>query len=402
MISIHSSRMATARSRRRPDEVTTQATRHETRRGSILVLATFCIMAVLAFTAFSVDVGIITLTRTGLQNASDAAALGGALEMYDGLMGGVPPAQVQSLAGTAAASVAAGNPHFGEAATFISPTSDLQFGRRTYNSVTGTWDIAWGVSPFNAVSVVARRDGTSGSQSRLPLFFARAIGQQDAELQTTSTAALIQAVGVRVDPSSTLTSGILPIAYDEPSWNALLAGTGSDTFSYSAQNGTVSCGSDGIKEIDLYPYGNQALTPGNRGTVKIGVTNNSTAELQRQILHGLSASDLASFPNSTLRVDQGSLTLPANPGLSAAIKSSLEAIIGQPRAIPIFRSVSGNGNNTNYEIVKFVGIRILDVRLTGGNKRVVAQPAVYTDSTLISGQSSTATDYMFLPPRLVK
>jgi hypothetical protein len=366
------------------------------------VLATCCIMAVLAFTAFSVDIGIITLTRSGLQNASDAAALAGALEMYDGLMGGVPPAQIESLVGTAAVAVAAGNPHFGEESTFVSPTTDMQLGRRTYNSATATWDIAWGASPYDVVSVVARRDGSSASQSKLPLFFAKAIGQNDAQIQAASTAALIQAVGVRADPSSTLTSGILPIAYDEPSWNALLAGSGNDEFAYSSQYGTVSCGSDGVKEIDLYPYGNQALTPGNRGTVKIGVANNSTAELQRQILYGLSASDLAAFPNSTLRVDQGSLVLPGNPGLSAAIKSSLEAIIGKPRAIPIFRAVAGNGNNTTYEIVKIVGIRILDVRLTGGNKRVVAQPAIYSDSTLVSGPSSIATDYMYLPPRLVK
>ncbi len=89
--------------------------------------------------------------------------------------------------------------------------------------------------PYNVLSVVARRDGTSGSQSRLPLFFAKAIGQNDAEIQASSTAALIQAVGVRVDPSSTLTSGILPIAYDEPSWNALLPDRGT-TSSLTAPN----------------------------------------------------------------------------------------------------------------------------------------------------------------------
>jgi hypothetical protein len=97
--------------------------------------------------------------------------------------------------------------------------------------------------------------------------------------------------------------------------------------------------------------------------VDIGTSNNGTSNLSRQILYGLSAIDLAAY-GGQLSFNQG-LQLNGNPGLSAAIKDPLTTIIGQPRAIPIFSQVSGNGANAVYTIVKFVGVRVLDVQLTG-------------------------------------
>jgi hypothetical protein len=45
--------------------------------------------------------------------------------------------------------------------------------------------------------------------------------------------------------------------------------------------------------------------------------------------------------------------------------------------IPLYKSVVGPGDNATYTIVAFVGIRILDVDLTGNkiNKRVTIQAA---------------------------
>jgi hypothetical protein len=62
--------------------------------------------------------------------------------------------------------------------------------------------------------------------------------------------------------------------------------------------------------------------------VDIGTTNNGTSNLSRQIQYGLSASDLAPY-GGQLSFNQG-LQLDGNPGLSAAIKAPLTAIIGQP------------------------------------------------------------------------
>ena len=61
----------------------------------------------------------------------------------------------------------------------------------------------------------------------------------------------------------------------------------------------------------------------------------------------------------------GVLHLNGDTGISAGVKDELASIIGQPRIIPIFSSVVGPGNNADYTIVKFVGVRILAVKLTG-------------------------------------
>ena len=189
--------------------------------------------------------------------------------------------------------------------------------------------------------------------------------------------------------------------FDLPSWEAKSNGSGSDNYAYNPTTKQVTSGSDGIREIDLYPYGNQALTPGNRGTVCLGASNNSTATLNRQILYGLNANDLSYYPNNTLTCGTGTLSLKGNPGLSAGIKAALESIIGQTRAIPIFTEVTGQGNNTTYTIVKFVGIRILHVQLTGGNKVVVAQPALVSDGSMTVTPGVNNNQYLFLPPRLI-
>ncbi|MBI3864299.1 MAG: hypothetical protein HY290_20640, partial [Planctomycetia bacterium] len=168
---------------------------------------------------------------------------------------------------------------------------------------------------------------------------------------------------------------------------------------------SVSAGSDGILEVNLFPQGTGS--PGNRGTVNIGASNNSTATLCRQITDGISPSDLAYYPNGELKFnDSGHLYLNADPGISAGCKSALASIIGQTRIIPIFNSISGNGNNATYDIVEFVGVRILDVDLTGSmsSKHLTVQPAVvYTRGGITSTTSGTTTSYgIYSPIFLVK
>jgi hypothetical protein len=167
----------------------------------------------------------------------------------------------------------------------------------------------------------------------------------------------------------------------------------------------VTAGSDGILECNLFPQGTGS--PGNRGTVLVGGQGTST--LVSQIQYGLTASDLSSY-GGKLQLDcTGNLYLPAKPGISAGTKSALAAIIGQTRIIPIFASCSGNGANCTYDIVQFVGIRVLDVNLTGSmsSKHLTVQPAwVWTRGGIAagsSGNSSTQNAYgVYSPVWLVK
>lgn len=373
------------------------------RKGAIAVLSAFLIVFLFGMVAFAIDLGYIALAKTQLQLVADSSALSAALELEGGL--GIAPTQTPAQAADAgrlaAFTLAALHPNGDLDSTYLDTGSDLRFGTYNYDVTSGQWTKSWEAAPYNMVEVSARRNaGGSGGDRSLDLLFAPTLGLNETNLTQSATAALQPGVGVRITPGSGVTCDVLPIALDVPSWNALIAGTGEDNFRYNPQTGAVSGGSDGILEISLYPYGNQALPPGNRGTVDLGSPNNSTNDLKRQILYGLNENDLSYF-GGELRTDNGPLIINGDTGISAGIKAELEAIKGQPRLIPLFTSVSGPGNNAMYTVVKFVGIRIMYVKLTGGTKTVIVQPAPFVSSTVIKGNVPIAADSYFTKPRLI-
>jgi len=378
------------------------------RRGNILVLAAALIIAVLAFAAFSIDIGYIAVTKSQLQNATDGASLAGAAELADAWGKGatIEDSTADTLARQAVVAVAAVNQAGGLDSVYVSTARDIRLGQVSWNAGTGTWVKLWGVSPYNCVEVTAHRDqaGSQNGDSALPMFFAPAIGHKTANVSVVSTSAMLAGVGFKVNPGSGETADILPLTLDKPTWDALLAGVGTDIWSYDPQTGAITPGPDGILEVNLYPSGSTALPPGNRGTVDLGSPNNSTADLSRQIVHGLNEDDLSYF-GGQLRFDNGPLVINGDTGISAGIKDDLGSIKGKPRAIPLFTQVSGPGNNAMYTVAKFVGIRILDVKLTGAasNKYVTVQPAPFVDTEVVTDPSMTVTtDSIFGPPTLIQ
>jgi hypothetical protein len=350
----------------------------------ILVLATAAIIMILGFAAFSIDVGYIALTRGQLQVAADASAMASAQDLPPGLTKGAyqTPSEVEAFGRASAVNVASHHKAGDRASVYCDGSRDARFGQVTWDPAADAWQKAWGVSPYNAVEVTLRRDQTGGGgDGPLPLFFAPVIGNQTAKLTVKAIAAVVPASGFRNLPGHGI-AGILPITLDEPTWNDLIDGFPDageqDLFTYNEGSGTVGSGGDGVPECNLYPNGAASSAPGNRGTVDIGDAGNSTTDIKRQILDGCSADDLEAlgFP---LNFDNGPFELNGDTGISAAIKAELEQIKGQPRVIPIFSQLTGNGNNAYYTIVKFVGIRIVEVKLTGNPKRVMIQPAPYVD-----------------------
>jgi Flp pilus assembly protein TadG len=375
------------------------------RRGAVLVLAACVLVIIFAMTAFAVDLGYLSMTKTQLQSSADSAALAAALELAPGL--GVAPTlttgQVVS-AGNAAAETLAGLHRNGDqSSTYVNTSRDVRYGQCTWNAASGKWIKTYGVAPYNLVEVTLRRDqgSSNAGDGNVPLLFGKTLGVDDAALNQSAAAALFPGVGVRIQAGSNNTAGVLPIALDLVTWEALMAGGGVDEFSYNKSTGAITAGPDGVREVDLYPYGHHSLPPGNRGTVDLGSPNNSTTDIKRQILHGLNAYDL-SFFNGSLTTDNGPIQVNGDTGISAGIKAELEAIKGQPRLIPIFSAVVSPGNNAMYTIVKFVPIRIMHVKLTGNPKRVIVQPAPYSSSTVVPGHVSITADSYFSSPRLVE
>lgn len=382
------------------------------RRGVIVVLTAVLLAVMVGFVAFAIDVGVLCLARAEAQNTVDAAALAAAMELLDQdqLTGAPDKSDDIAAARLMAVEYAARNP-IRYAAPVVdanesnNPGGDVVIGYLANpNDQSETMSFA-DPNQFNSVRVRVRR--TPEQNGRVGLFFARIWGIDSADVTAEATATVKDGVvGFRVPRTSTAAQ-LLPLALHVDIWNQLLDGTRStgDDYRYDADSGEVHSGSDDIAELNLYPgAGPTQLPPGNFGTVDIGSPGNSTSDLSRQILEGVSADDLAYHGGELSLGEDGSLTLNGDTGLSASIGSDLEAIIGMPRIIPLFDGVPGVGNTAMFHVVGFAGIRIMDVRLTGAmnSKYVIIQPGLVVDDTVITTGDETRSYFIYSGARLVR
>jgi Flp pilus assembly protein TadG len=379
------------------------------RRGSILILSAVMIVAFVALCAFALDIGYLLVAKTQMQQAADAAALAACAELVDGeaLTGNASLSDEISSARTTAAQYAALNKVCNTAPivnpnTLNNPSGDVVIGKLSYPFLNAESMDLLQPNSYNAVQVNVLR--TTASNGEVGLFFAKLFGLDSRPLQATATAALVTSFGGFRAPADQSNLELLPFALDINTWNNLLSGgVTTDSWRWDAENKRVIAGADGIREVNLYPQGTGS--PGNRGTVDIGSCNNSTADIARQIVEGISPEDLDHFPNDELKFDcHGELDLNGDTGISAGVKDELASIIGKPRIIPIFNSVIGPGNNATYTIVAFSGIRIMEVQLTGKqtSKRVMIQPAMINVKGGIPSTDPESSYFTYTKPWLVR
>lgn len=364
-------------------------------RGTAAILGLFLLVAMATLTAITIDFGYIHVAETQLRRSADAAAMAGCWEVFANRDQDEDlDYALQTLVVNSANDIAAEN-----VVGDLSPLlmyDDVELGN--YHPVNG-WNYA-SPNQVNAVRVTLRRGG--GANSELPLLLAALTGRSSQAMQATAVAAMLNSVdGFTEPPNHFETRGILPIALDLESWEAAVAASTEDN--YKMENGEVVSGSDGVFETNLYPKGTGS--PGNRGTVDIGDSNNSTSDLSRQILHGISRQDFVDLGKPLVFDENGELHLNGDTGISAGIKDELATLIGKKRIVPIFTEVSGQGNNATFTIVKFEGVRILDVKLTGkkSQKRVIVQPAtVIGRGTKIDWSGTRTTSHLLTPVMLVE
>jgi hypothetical protein len=380
--------------------------------------------------AFAVDLGYIALVHSQLQNAADSAALAGASQLAEPtLLGGTPnlsTAQTNAMANATTQAQTFARDNYGGGVA-------LSLAHNPANSASGDIVIGYIANPGsssspltptvvgngtfpNAVQVRTRRD--TGANGSLSLFFARALGIRSWNLEATATAAYQGGViGFKYQHGYTGTCKLLPFTMQVNYWNQILAGTTGDnwkrtipTSTVSPQN-NVSSGADGVHENNLFPLSND-LSSGNFGMIDLGAPANSTPVYENWILNGPSASDLAYFspangyPNG-LQLDKASgIQMHGTPGVHAAMQTDLKSIIGQGRIIPLYSTVTGNGNNAWYTVVAFVGCTVLDVNLNGAltSKHVTIQPCFVIDGTAVTGTSNSSFQgqYIVKPLGLVR
>ncbi len=383
------------------------------RRAVSFAMTAISIVMLLGMASLTVDVGMMYRARAEAQAAADAAAMAGAWQLLDEdrLKGGGNMTAEISTARTTAAQVAALNVIINTSPSLSANSSNDTEGDIVVGYLSdpdgNPYESLSTADPdgFNTVRVQVRRDAAHSSP--IDLFFAGVFGRLTADVSAEAYATFKDGVvGYKVD-DNTGNAGLLPLALKVDAWDNLLSGvfTSGDNWTYNESTGTVSAGPDGVFELNLYPGGGATqLPPGNFGTVDIGSSNNSTADLSRQIRYGVSAEDLEFFGGELALGSDGTLLLNGDTGLSAAVKDDLVAIKGLPRAIPLFSTVAGPGNNSTFTIVGFAGITILDVKLTGSmsSKQVIVQPAFVVDDAAITGPGSGPSHFVYKPVHLVR
>lgn len=380
------------------------------RSGKVFVVAIVLLPVFLGMLAMSVDIGVLAAAQAKLRTVSDAGALAGAWALADQsrVRGAAMSADAQAAVIERARTIAtaAGNEVL-QAPVVVRVSSPSS---RVGDVVLGYLDTArpeagfiggGDSSAYNSVRFLACRDAEHHGQ--VPAVFGRVLGLQGLDAYATSVATCQPYAISGFKTVNGKGSGILPIAMDQATYDAMISGDRAracDDYFYDTATGLITgeksmatsvpsagyTGGDGICESVIYPFG---AGYGNWGTLNIGVTNNSTAILKAQIQNGVTAAQMATYPNSTITTP---IDMTGNPGISAGIKSSLVAIIGQVRAIPLYTGVpTGQGANMSYHVVAFGAVRVMDVRFQGNPKYVVVQPALMKDATATPGAPTTWT-----------
>ena len=380
--------------------------RHQqpTRRGTITILAAILSIVLIGMIAFAVDVGYVLTAKEEMQRTADASALATCWDYAKQLSDGQSATNACLMARVtssdyAAANDVTNNPMYVAANASNDPNGDVVFGYVSDLGGSAESFQTGNVNLYNAVRVRVRKD--SSLNGEVPYFFARVFGMQGQMLEAQATAAIVRDAKGFQAPADGSYIDLLPFALDLETWNAWMAGSGDDDWEWDAATKTVQAGTDGKLEINLYPQGTGS--PGNRGTVDIGGANNSTCDIARQILDGISPQDMDDL-GKPLEFDHcGKLSLNGDTGISAGVKDELAAIKGQPRVIPVFSLVEGPGNNAEYTIVKWFGIRIMDVKLTGpmSKKHVTIQAAPIVIKGIVPAPSSGTSAYVYSPVVLV-
>lgn len=366
------------------------------RRGAVAIFVALFLTILIGIVAFAVDLGHVMVVKTDLQRAADAAAHAAVLEYRTD---GFALANARNVAGQYVSDNKVLKQTAAVDLNYYNADTDGDVVLGTVNFDAPRDSMVFGdTDQYNAVKVRIRR--SSDLNGEVPLFFARVLGHSSMALEAEATAAIMHRVGGFKIPGSGENVPFLPITVQVDFWEEWLE-AGNDDWTFNADQ-TISSGGDNINEVVLFP--SDTGSSGNFGTLNVGVSANSTSHLSNQIRNGLSQSDLDFHGGELALNSQGELMLTGDPGLSAGIKDDLQAIAGKPVAIPLYREVSGPGNNAEFVIVKFVGVRIMAVQLNGGNKFVAVQPANLTYKGTIQAPSGVGepSQQIYSPPVFVK
>ena len=350
------------------------------RRGSVIVLVALLMVPLLAMVAFAVDYGYILKVRTDLQRTADAAVLAAVQNLIPAADGSQDLAAVRSTLRTYATSNTDNS--------FQVLDADIEIGRYNPATIYSNLEIL-NTGTFDTVRATVRYDSTANSS--VSLFFSRALGINQAPVTATATAVLQKAkfIGPGAD--------VLPFAIPLDVWEAQDPG---DTWNmYGDGKLTDSSGNE---------------IPGNWGTLDIGPPSNGTSELNKQILNGLTQSDLDALYAEGRITDDAHIDgndptwINGDPGLSQGLKQSIQQIYGETRLVPIYDALGGpfQGNNVEFQIVGWGVVEVVTSNWGGNDTYVTIQKAYMYDGDLRPqpdlSETSDIIEDVYTSPALVE
>ena len=275
-------------------------------RGAVALIVTVFLAVMFGFAALVIDLGVLFVVRGELQNAADAGALAGVVELVNN---GEDSAQTMAVAFA---------------------TEDGQFRlNRTAPEADAVDVIVLG--PETLRVRISRSAGTEAGP--VPTIFARIWGKETAEVRAVAVATLNHQV-VGTGPGN-----LMPFGIHED----LLDANGDGQY-------------DVGEYIDIYPY---PWAPGNFGTIDLNGGSNSNAETAYWIENGYDG--IFVIPENT-----GYINVEGDPGMSGgSLSGAINFRVGERVLFAVFDQVTEQGANTIYRVVDLVGGIITSFQLTG-------------------------------------
>jgi Flp pilus assembly protein TadG len=385
------------------------------RHGAIAPLAAVLMIFLIGMIAFAVDIGWIVLSKTNLQNTADSAALAGADPLMNGYVqynlttDPTVQATVLSTALASARTYAKQYASYNSAGGVSSLTlldSDIEFGFLDQNNNYTPMPTYTGFP--NTIKVTMRLD--SNANQPLSLFFGPALGTRQTNVIATASATIYNGVVNNFSTNSNV--GMLPLTYDVNAWNNFLK-TGKDP------DGNSSKDANGVPQIQVYPTSTN--NPGNFGQLSLNDSHVGASTERGWVDNGMAPSDVKSLQAANLiplsNHPGNTWDWQGDTGFKASLVMDINNYVGKSFLLPLFQPVISNpllyqaavgqGANTFYDIVAFVGVTI--VQPSSSNSQVVIQPAavidpnaVFLPGSVVPAGTSSQLITTFTTPKLTR
>jgi len=377
--------------------MTSSSPRDRRRRGALAPIAAVVFLFLFVMAAFAVDLSWVVLARAELQSGADAAALAAVNRLMDNfgayhLPAQSPGRQEELLASAlaqarAAAKECARYNGAGDVRSLVLRDEDIEFGVVNEKDVYVPLGKAGGYP--NTVKVHLRRDKVANQP--LPLYFARAFGRGKTDVAASAAATLYagELDGFTLGPNDAV--AVLPLTFDVDHWtNFLATGKGAD--------GQVALDKNGDPQLTIYSL---TSDKGNFGMISLNDSHAGANDLLGWIENGLGSHDLNRLTDARL------LPLSAHAkdawdwlgdtGFKASVVMAVNKSYadGKTYLMPLFQPKNpdpkdyqagvGKGANYSYNIVAFVGVKLVETRDI--NLELIVQPAAVTvpSATFVPG-----------------